>query len=130
MEKRIIEILESMQGDIKSMQGDIKSTQDDVRAMQKDIKTIDTKVDKNTIILENLQTKLEISAEVQNTHMDQNDRQAGEIMKNLDDRSSLIETAVIRTSMDVKEIKYSVFVLTEMTGKHDVEIKVLQKKSM
>lgn len=60
MEKEILEILRSMQGDIKSMQGDIKS-------MQGDIKSIKLVQEEHSQILRALEHKTDvISAEQEN----------------------------------------------------------------
>ena len=124
----------STKEDIKALKEDSKSTKEDIKALREDLTAIkidmskmDKKIDKNTIILEELRTKLETSAEVQKAHMEQNEREFDDMSKIINSRSSLIETAVQRTSKDVGKIKENVNVLAEMTGKHEVEIKVLQR---
>ena len=89
---------------------------------------MDSKIDKNTILLEKMQTKLETVAEVQQAHKEQNERHSNATIKTVTDRSFIVEAAVKRTSRDVKEIKEHTRVLCEITGKHEVDIKVLQKR--
>lgn len=129
--------ISSMQQDISSMQQELRATREDVKLLQQDttiiktdMKKMDTKIDRNTIILEDLRTKLETAAEVQQAHMEQNERQSVETMKTINDKSSLVGTAVQRTSEDLRGIKENIDVLAEITGKHEVEIKVLKRRSM
>ena len=41
---------------------------------------------------------------------------------------SLIETVVTNTSKDVNEVKESIEVLKDMTGRHEVEINILKRR--
>ena len=129
--------ISSMQQEFSLMQQELRATREDVKLLQQDttiiktdMKKMDIKIDKNTIILEDLRAKLETAAEVQQAHMEQNERQSTVTMRTINDRSSLVETAVQKTSEDIGEIKDNIDVLTEMTGKHEVEIKVLQRRSV
>jgi len=66
---------------------------------------IDTKLNKNTMLLENLTSKVETMAEVQKSHMEQNDKAHNDIAKNFSEKIDVIELAIKDTSKDVKEIK-------------------------
>ena len=81
------------------------------------MKKMDTKIDRNTIILEDLRTKLETAAEVQQAHMEQNERQSVETMKTINDKSSLVGTAVQRTSEDLRGIKENLSLIHICYGK-------------
>lgn len=62
-------------------------------------------VRKNSIKLESIEKKIDIIAEVQTAHKDQNERAHSQVIKPLEEKISVIELAVKDTSKDVKEIK-------------------------
>ena len=69
------------------------------------IGALDTKSDKNTMLLENLTSKVETMAEVQKSHMEQNEKANNDIVKTIGEKIEVIELAIKDTSNDVKEIK-------------------------
>lgn len=85
-------------------------------------------VKKNSLKLESIESKLNTLEEVQTAHKEQNTNEVIEINKNLDEKTDLIETAVKSISKDTKEIKDSIEVLKEMTGKHEVDINILKRR--
>lgn len=98
MDTEILELLKLMQSDINGMKNDIKTINSKIEVM-------DSKIDKNTLMLENLTKKVEVVAEVQKSHMEQNEKLHKETNKLLSDKIDIIELAVKDTSKDVKEIK-------------------------
>lgn len=67
MDKEILDILRSMQSDIKSMQSDIRSTQSDISSMKSDIRSIKATQEEHTQILRALEHRTEVmSAEQEN----------------------------------------------------------------
>ena len=66
---------------------------------------LENRLDKNTMLLENLTSKVETMAEVQKSHMEQNEKAHNDIVKNIYEKIEVIELATKDTSMDVKEIK-------------------------
>jgi len=46
----------------------------------------------------------------------------------VDEKIDLIETAIKSVTKDTKEIKESIEVLEEMTGKHEVKIRILERR--
>ena len=87
-----------------------------------------TEVRKNSINLENIEKKIEIISEIQTAHKEQNISQIQEVNKHIDEKIYLIGTALESTSKDVKEIKESIEVLKDMTGKHEVDINILKRR--
>ena len=63
------------------------------------------RIDKNTMLLENLTSKVETIAEVQKSHMGQDEKAHNEIIKNFNEKIEVMELAINDTSKDVKEIK-------------------------
>jgi hypothetical protein len=68
-------------------------------------KRLDNKLDKNTILLENLTVKVETIAEIQKSHMEQDEKAHNDMINNFSGKIDLIELAIKDTSKDVKEIK-------------------------
>ncbi|APM41303.1 hypothetical protein BS101_16335 [Clostridium kluyveri] len=64
-----------------------------------------SEVQKNSIKLESIEKKIDIIAEVQTAHKEQNEKAHNEIIKPLGEKISVIELAVKDTSKDVKELK-------------------------
>ncbi len=69
------------------------------------LKKMDSKIDKNTLLLEDLTTKVKTIAEVQKSHMEQNEKAHNEISKPLAEKIDVVELAVKDTSKDMKELK-------------------------
>lgn len=67
--------------------------------------TLDTKLDKNIMLLENLKSKVETMAEVQKSHMEQNEKAHNDIVKTIGEKIEVMELAIKETLNDVKEIK-------------------------
>lgn len=114
MEPEIIEILKRIEARLGGLEDRLERTEG--------------KVDKNTILLEDLTKKVQIVAEVQTSHKEQNERQSGKVIDTLIEKSDIVETALTNVSKDTKEIKDSIEVLKEMTGKHEVDINILKRR--
>ena len=74
-------------------------------ALENRLDGLDNRLDKNTMLLENLTSKVETMAEVQKSHMEQNEKAHNDIVKSFSEKIEVIELAVKDTSKDVKEIK-------------------------
>jgi chromosome segregation ATPase len=129
LDKEVMEILKSMQGDMKSMQGDMKSMQSDMKSMRSDISRIDgklenveNKTDKNTLLLEDLNRKVQTIAEVDSSLAEQLDREKHKDNKSSDDRLNIIELAVTDTSSRVKDIQKDLSRVVRATGENWAEI--------
>jgi chromosome segregation ATPase len=85
------------------------------------------KVDKNTVLLENLDTKIKTLAEVQSSFSEQLDRSKAKDGKTLGERLDIIELAVTDTSHSVNELLSTIDVIKDITGSHEIDIKILKK---
>lgn len=92
------------------------------------LKRMESKIDKNAITLENLTKKVETIAETQTSHGEQNERQFNKVINIMNEKTNLLEGALTNVSKDTSEIKESIEVLKEMTGKHEVEINILKRR--
>lgn len=132
MDKEILEILKSIQSDMKTMQSDIGTMQGSIGTMQSDIKSmqgeikdinqhldrVENKTDRNTILLEDLNKKVEVVAEVQTSFSEQLGREKNDSMNSLDNRLEVIELAVTDTSSRVKSIQKELPTIVELTSRN------------
>lgn len=79
--------------------------------MQEGFKRLDSKVDKNTLILENIQSKLETVAEVQTAHKEQSEREHEKGRKSEKESLDIIELATTNISKDVVFLKGDVVII-------------------
>lgn len=124
MEKEILSILKSMQGEFKSMQGDIKSIQKDQKETNTRLKRvegktdiIETQVKENTDILKSLRR----SSEVHKAEIDKVNiviaKEAGGLkkeIKNLDSKLSVLG--------DTNKS------LSQVYGEHEIQIRNIKRK--
>jgi chromosome segregation ATPase len=124
MESKMFELMEKMYiefssfktditTEIKGIRQDLNVVKEDVNGLKEDAKSLNVKVDKNTMLLEDLKSKVETIAEVQKSHLEQNEKAHNEIVKNLNEKIDVIELAVKDTSNDVKEIQENLEPLCE-----------------
>ena len=85
-------------------------------------------VKKNSIKLEALEKNVATIAEIQTAHKEQSTKAINDLSKLMNDKSALIENAVKNLAKDTKEVKDSIEVLKEMTGKHEVDINILKRR--
>ena len=89
---------------------------------------LESEVKRNSIKLESIEKDIKIIVEVHTSHNYQNEISFKNTNLIIEDKTSLIETAVKSVSLDVKDIKESIEILKEMTGKHEVEINILKRR--
>jgi hypothetical protein len=89
---------------------------------------IEAEVKKNSIKLEEVEKKVSIIAEIQVAHKQQNEMSFRNTDYFIDEKADLIETATKSISKDVREVKESIEVLKDMTGRHEVDIKILKRR--
>ena len=140
MDKEVLEILKSMQDQFTSMQDDMRTMQDDMRTMQNDMRSmqgelketnrrlerVEDKTDKNTLILEDMNRKLEVVAEVQSSFTEQLDRTKDKDEKSLADKLNVIELAVTDTSSRVKNVQKDLSRIVRATADNWAEIAELK----
>lgn len=81
---------------------DLKAIKD---LLKEELEPIKDQLNKNTIILEDMRTDIKTIAEVQKSHMDQNEKAHIEVVKPLNEKVDVIELAVKDISKDAKELK-------------------------
>ncbi|MGH4049785.1 MAG: hypothetical protein ACREVX_00265 [Clostridium sp.] len=86
---------------------------EEMEPMKQGINQIETKVDKNTIMLEDLNKKVQIIAEVQSAHKEQGDQNYKIILKEQINNGTLLGNSLKNVSADVKEVKIDVIELKE-----------------
>ncbi|WP_291641921.1 hypothetical protein [Clostridium sp.] len=120
MDDKMFEMMEKMYSEVIGIRQDLTSVKEDVKGLN-------IKVDKNTMLLENLTTKSETIAEVQKSHMEQNENAHKDLVKNLmSEKIEVIELAVKDTSKDVKEIKNGLINVEIITSSNWNEIAKLK----
>jgi len=80
------------------------------------------------LILETVQTNIKTIAEVQYNHIAQSERRDEEIIKHIDDRTSLLESILKRVSADIEELKEDKKSTDEILGRHEVSIRSLRRR--
>ena len=126
-----------LEGEINGIKGEITAIKDKITGMEGEITVIKSDiiglkedVKKNSITLEAIEKKMDIISEVQTAHKEQNERSFDNTDKLLEERADLIETATKSISKNVIEVKDSVEVLTEAVWKHEMDIRILKRKSV
>lgn len=122
MDKEILEVLKSMQGDMKSMQNDMKSMQNELKETNQRLERVEVKTDNITLLLEDLNKKVEIVGEVQKASTEQLDRVKDKDGKSLADRLNVIELAVTDTSFRVKDVQKDLSRVVRETAENWIEI--------
>ena len=109
MDNKMFELMEKMYIEFSSFKTDIttevKGIRQDLNGVREDVKALKEDVRKNTLQLESISNKLEIVAEVQKSHIEQNEKAHNDIISNLGDKIDVVELAIKDTSKDVIEIK-------------------------
>jgi hypothetical protein len=96
--------------------------------LKTEVKNMSEEVRKHSIRLEVIERKIDILAEVQTSHKEQNESSIKNLESKLEEKTSLIEAATRNISLDVKEVKESIDVLKTMTGRHEVDINILKRR--
>lgn len=122
MDKEILDILKSMQEDIRAIKNTQKGHSAEIRELKDEIRELNNKTDKNTIMLEKLNDKVKILAEVQVSFKEQLDRTKDKNGKSLDERLDIIELAVSDTSGRVKDIQKDIARVVRATAENWAEI--------
>lgn len=84
MDDKVFELLEKLYSEFANFKQDIS----------KKIDNVDNKVDKNTLLLEQVNEKIEILAEVQQNHLEINERQHDEMSKTSKEQMQLLKNAL------------------------------------
>ena len=93
-------------------------------------KRLDVKLDKNTMLLENLTSKVEIIAEMQKSHINEDEKAQNDIVTRLTERIDAMDLAIKDISNDVKEFKnrlINVELITSSNWNAIVKLKLARK---
>ena len=121
------ELFELMTKMYNEMQNGFKNVDNQFKQVNERIGNLETKVSKNSILLEKLNTKVEILAEVQQSFQEQLDRSKSEDGKTLGERLEIIELAFTKTSDSVNDLIDTVDVIKDSTASHEIDIRILKK---
>lgn len=91
MEDKTFELLEKMYAEFISFRQEISDKVDNV---DNKVDIIEKKADKNTILLEHIEDKIKILAEVQRNHLEINERQHEEMNEINKDQLDLLKSAL------------------------------------
>ena len=96
---------------------------------------LEMEVRKNSLKLETIEKKIDIIAEVQTAHKEENAKEFEGNNKLINEKTDLIETALTNTSKDIRKVEENIRnidenidVLKDMTGRHEVDINVLKRR--
>ena len=79
---------------IDGLDGKIESVDKKVDLVDKKVDLVDKKADKNTVLLERMNDKLQILAEVQQNHLEINERQHNEMISSNNEQIQLLKNAL------------------------------------
>ncbi|BAH06765.1 hypothetical protein CKR_1714 [Clostridium kluyveri NBRC 12016] len=133
LDKEILELLKSMQKDIKDVNDKVNNLSEGQNNLTNEVSSLKGEVRKNSIKLESIEKKIDIIAEVQTAHKEQDVRGFQGISNSIKDKDSLISSAVKDISKDVKELKQGQDEIKEdikkvkiATGNNCIEIEYLK----
>ena len=94
----IFELMTKMYSEMTSMKSEITGMKFEITGMKSDISSLNKKVDKNSLLLEKVDSNVKTLAEVQSAFSEQLDRAKDKDGKTLGERIDIIELAVRNTS--------------------------------
>ncbi|ADQ03790.1 hypothetical protein Calow_0183 [Caldicellulosiruptor owensensis OL] len=134
---RINDGLEEVKQRLDAVERRLDAVEQRLDTLEKRVDRLEVETTKNSVMLEDLKRKLELMAEIQQSHFEQDKREHEELRKYVDGRFVVLEFAArqISSSMDemkkdikeLKENRVKVEVFYEILGRHEVEISNLKK---
>lgn len=107
----------------------LDSLESKVDSLDSKVGSLDSRLNLIEVNVENIHLDIKTIAEVQKSQFEQNEKSHAEIIQLLNDKSSLLESAIQHVSSDVAELKNNNNGIYEIIGEHDVAIRVLKKKT-
>lgn len=105
--------------------------------LEKRVDRLEIETTKNSVMLEDLKRRLELLAEIQQSHFEHDKREHEELRRYVDGRFSVLEFAIKQLSSDMEDMKkdikelkenrVKVEIFYEILGRHEVEISNLKK---
>ncbi|MGH4049877.1 MAG: hypothetical protein ACREVX_00730 [Clostridium sp.] len=90
--------------------------------------SVETEVKKNSIKLESIETKINVIAEIQTAHKDQNEKAFRNSNSLTEEKVDLLGTSIKSISKDVKEVKENIDVMKDVIGRNQIDIEVLKRR--
>ena len=115
-----------MKEELKPINNRLDNIDEELKEIKSDVIKINSKADKNTILLENLNTKMQTIAEVQNNHLEANERQFERVLQAQSNTNSLLTSSLQSVSDDVKNIGSDLNYVEQITGKNITDIAKLK----
>ncbi|MBU3182625.1 hypothetical protein [Clostridium psychrophilum] len=92
------------------------------------LNSMNNRLDKIELVQEEIKTKIITLGELHQAHGEQQERLFKVSDNAILEKIDISETSIKNVSSDVKQIKEIVEVLEEVTGKHEIKIKVLERR--
>lgn len=92
----------------------------EVQSLKQNQEKFSNKLDKNTLILENMDTKVKTIAEIQENHMSMLQKQHTEVLANIEEKNDLLKLVIVKNlaitnekmdnvSKDIKFVKHKIY---------------------
>jgi chromosome segregation ATPase len=120
--------LSGVKKDISEVKTDLVGVKVEVSGVKEELSGLKNEVRKNTISIEAMNKNIDIIAEVQTAHKEQNGRDFNNIHSLVNEKANIIENVLTGATKDIKEVNESIEVLKVMTGKHEVDINILRRR--
>ena len=117
LDKEILELLKSMQKDIKDVNDKVNNLSEGQNNLTNEVSSLKGEVRKNSIKLESIEKKIDIIAEVQTAHKEQNVRGFQGISDSIKDKE--LKQGQDEIKEDIKKVKIA-------TGNNCIEIEYLK----
>jgi len=89
---------------------------------------VETELKKNSIRLESIESKIDVIAEVQTAHKEQNVRAFKNSDSLTEEKVDLLGTSIKSVSKDVKEVKENMGVMKDVLGRNQIDIEILKRR--
>ena len=96
--------------------------------VENEITGMKTEIKKNSIKLESIEIKIDVIAEVQTAHKEQNEIAFKNSDSLTEEKVDLLGTSIKSISKDVKEVKESIDVMKDVLGRHQIDIEILKRR--
>ncbi|MEZ0537186.1 hypothetical protein ACAG39_08010 [Caldicellulosiruptoraceae bacterium PP1] len=125
--ERVEQRLDNVEKRLDMVEQRLDNLEQDVAILKDRVDKLEDSVNKNAILLEDTKRKVELMAEIQQSYIDQNQREHEQLKVLFNDKIEVVETAVKSLAKDVKEIHSGIDTLAEISGKHEFEISRIRK---
>lgn len=128
----MFELMEKMYSEFSSFKTDVtnefKGIRQDLTSVKEDVKSLNVKVDKNTLELESINSKIGVLAEVQQNMIVQTEKQIKEAIKPICEDISVIKGAVKNISNDVVELSDKIEYIGMKEFNNERDLFMMKKK--